>query len=70
MKTCEKCGLELFAAQGKPAKTVILNSNNNEPTKLILRQYLTCRNSQCSELNKEILNVVDLQFDEETTDPE
>lgn len=66
MKTCNNCGHELFAAQGKPAKTVVLNGNSEtEPTKLILRQYLECRNSQCPELNKVILNIVDLKFDEQ-----
>lgn len=66
MKTCEKCGLELFAAQGKPAETVIINADTpDKETKLILRQYLSCRNIQCENLNKEILNIVDLQFKSE-----
>lgn len=66
MKTCDKCGHELFAAQGQKAKTVILNGDTpDEPTKLILRQYLTCRNSQCTKKGDIVLNTVDLQFDEE-----
>ena len=66
MKTCDICGHELFDAQGKKAKTVVLNGNTKEKkTKLILRQYLTCRNSQCTKHGKEILNTVDLNFDEE-----
>jgi len=66
MKICDKCGNELFAAQGRPAKTVVINGNlETEPTKLILRQYLTCRNVQCESYGKEILNTVDLKFDEE-----
>ncbi len=66
MKNCDICGHELFAMQGEPAKTIVLNSNTPEAeTKLILRQYLTCRNKQCTNYNKKILNTVNLNFTEE-----
>lgn len=69
MNVCEKCGFELFGAEGKQAETIIVNGNRSDvSTKLVLKQYLTCRNQQCGDEGKEVVHFVNLNFTEAESD--